>query len=53
MNKLFINPEKHDQCALQMVVIDGMSLMQTSQLLEVSVMKVQRLVKLGLNTIAK
>ena len=52
MNKLFSNLEKDDQRALQMVVIDGMSLRQTAQQLEVSAMTVQRRVKRGLNTLA-
>ena len=51
--KLFRNLENDDQCALQMVVIDGMSLRQTARLLGVSAMTVQRRVKRGLNTIAK
>ncbi len=34
-----------------MVAIDGMSLRQTAQILEVSAITVQRLVKRGLNTI--
>ena len=33
VNKLFRNLENDDQCALQMVVIDGMSLRQTARLL--------------------
>ena len=53
VNKLFRNLENDDQCALQMVVIDGMSLRQTARLLGVSAMTVQRRVKRGLNTIAK
>jgi RNA polymerase sigma-B factor len=53
VNKLFRSLEKDDQCALQMVVIDGMSLRQTAQLVGVSAMTVQRRVKRGLNTIAK
>ena len=53
VSKLFRNLENDDQCALQMVVIDGMSLRQTAQLLGVSAMTVQRRVKRGLNTIAK
>ena len=53
MNKLFRTLERDDQCALQMVVIDGMSLRQTAQRLGVSAMTVQRRVKRGLNTIAK
>ena len=53
VNKLFRNLEKDDQCALQMVVIEGMSLRQTAQLNGVSAMTVQRRVKRGLNTLAK
>ena len=53
VNKLFRNLENDDQCALQMVVIDGMSLRQTARLLGVSAMTVQRRVKRGLNTIAQ
>ena len=53
VNKLFRTLEKDDQRALQMVVIDGMSLRQTARLLGVSAMTVQRRVKRGLNTIAK
>ena len=53
VNKLFSNLANDDQCALQMVVIDGMSLRQTARLLGVSAMTVQRRVKRGLNTIAK
>ena len=53
VNKLFRTLEKDDQCALQMVVIDGMSLRQTARLLGISAMTVQRRVKRGLNTIAK
>ena len=53
VNKLFRNLENDDQCALQMVVIDGMSLRQTARLLGSSGMTVQRRVKPGLNTIAK
>lgn len=52
VNKLFLNLEKDDQRALQMVVLDGMSLRQTAQELEVSAMTVQRRVKRGLNTLA-
>ena len=51
VNKLFCNLEKDDQRALQMVVLDGMSLRQTAQQLEVSAMTVQRRVKRGLNTL--
>ena len=53
MNKLFRNLDKDDQCALQMVDIDGMNLRQKAQLLVVSVMTVQTPAKRGLNTIAK
>ena len=50
VNKLFRNLEKDDQRALQMVVLDGMSLRQTAQQLDVSAMTVQRRVKRGLKT---
>ena len=53
VNKLFRNLENDDQCALQMVVIDGMSLRQTARLLGISAMTAQRRVKRGLNTIGK
>ena len=53
VNKLFCNLEKDDQCALQMVVIEGMSLRLPGQLIGASAMTVQRRVKRGLNTIAK
>ena len=53
VNKLFFELPKDDQYALQMVVIDGMSLRQKAQLLGVSAIKVQKRVKRGLNTIAK
>ena len=53
VNKLFRTLERDDQLALQMVVIDGMSLRQTARLLGVSAMTVQRRVKRGLNTIAQ
>ena len=36
VNKLFRNLENDDQCAMQMVVIDGMSLRQTARLLGIS-----------------
>ena len=42
VNKLFRNLENDDQCALQMVVIDGMSLRHTARLLGISAMTVQR-----------
>ena len=53
VNKLFRKLTKDGQCALQMVVNDGMSLRQKAQLLAVSAMTVQRRMKRGLNTIAK
>ena len=53
VNKLFRNLEKDDQRALQMVILDGMSLRQTARQLDVSAKGVQRRVKRGLNTIAK
>ena len=53
MNKLFSNLEKDDQRALQMVVIDGMSLRQAAQQLDVSALTVERRVKRGLNTVPK
>ena len=53
VKKLFRKLEKDDQCALQMVVIDGMSLRQTAQQLGVSAMTIQRHVKRGLNSLAK
>ena len=53
VNKLFSNLEKDDQRALQTVVIDGMSLWQAAQQLDVSAMTVQRRVKRGLNSLAK
>ena len=53
VNNLFRSLENNDQCALQMVVIDGMSLRQTARLLGVSAMTVQRRMKRGLNTIAQ
>ena len=44
--------EPIDQRALQMVVIDGMSLRKTARQLGISAMTVQRRVKRGLNSIA-
>ena len=38
MNKHFLNLENDDQCALQMVVVDGMSLRQTARMLGISAM---------------
>ena len=52
VNKLFRNLEKDEQRALQMVAIDGMSLRQTAQQLDVSAMTIQRRVKRGLNKLA-
>ena len=52
VKQLFSNVEKDDKRDLQMVVIDGMSLRQTAQQLDVSAMTVQRRVKRGLNTLA-
>ena len=49
----FRNLEQVEQCALEMVVIDGMSLRQTGQLLGLSAMTVQRRVKRGLNRLSK
>ena len=51
VNKLFRNLEKDDRYALQIAVIDRISLRQTAQLLGVSAMTVQRCVKRALNTI--
>ena len=42
VHKLFRNLEREDQCAMQMVVIEGMSLRQTAQLIGVSAMTVKR-----------
>ena len=53
VNKLLSNHEKDDQRALQMVVIDGLSLRQAAQQLDFLAMTVQRRVKRGLNTIAQ
>lgn len=53
VNKLSGNLEKEDQRALQMVVIDGMSLRQTAQQLYVTAMKIKRRVKRRLNILAK
>ena len=53
VNKLFRKLGNEDKCALQMLVIDGMSLRQSARLLGISAMTVQRRVKRGLNTIAK
>ena len=53
VKRLFRKLEKDDQCALQKVVIDGMSLRQTAQQLGISAMTVQRRVKRGLNSLSK
>jgi RNA polymerase sigma-B factor len=53
VKRLFRKLEKDDQCALQMVVIDGMSLRQTAQQLGISAMTVQRRVKRGLNSLSR
>ena len=45
--------EKDDQRALQMVVIEGMSLRQVAQHVGVSAKTVQRRVKRGLNSLAE
>ena len=52
VNKPFRNLEKEDQRALQMVVIDGMSLRLIAQQLDVSAMTIKRRLKRGLNTLA-
>ena len=53
VKRLFRKLEKDDQCALQRVLIDGMSLRQTAQQLGNSAMTVQRRVKRGLNSLSK
>ena len=53
VKRLFSKLEKDDQWALQIVVIDGMSLRQTAQQLGFSAMTVQRRVKRGLNSLSK
>ena len=53
VKRLFRKLETDDQCALQMVVIDGMSLRQTAQQLGISAMTVQRRVKRGLNSLSR
>jgi RNA polymerase sigma-B factor len=53
VKKHFRKLEKDDQSALQMVVIDGMSLRQTAQQLGISAMTVQRRVKRGLNSLSR
>ena len=50
---MFRNIGTDDQRALQMVVIDGMSLRQTAQQLGVSAMTVQRRVKRGLSSLSR
>ena len=49
---VFHNIAPQDKRAVQMVVIDGMSLRKTAQQLGISAMTVQRRVKRGLNSIA-
>ena len=53
VKRLFRKLETDDQCALQMVVIDGMSLRQTAQQLGISAMTVQRRVKRGLDSLSR
>ena len=53
VKRLFRKLEKDDQCAFQMVAIDGMSLRQTAQQLGISAMTVQRRVKRGLNSLSR
>jgi RNA polymerase sigma-B factor len=53
VKRLFRKLETDDQCALQMVIIDGMSLRQTAQQLGISAMTVQRRVKRGLNSLSR
>ena len=53
VKRLFRKLEKDDQWALQIVVIDGMSLRQTAQQLGISAMTVQLRVKRGLNSLSK
>jgi RNA polymerase sigma-B factor len=53
VKRLFRKLETDDQCALQMVIIDGMSLRQTAQQLCISAMTVQRRVKRGLNSLSR
>ena len=53
VKRLFRKLETDDQCALQMVVIDGMSLRQTAQQVGISAMTVQRGVKRGLKSLFK
>jgi len=53
VRKMFRTIGHEDQRAVQMVVIDGLSLRKTAQHLGVSAMTVQRRVKRGLNGIAR
>ena len=53
VKRLFRKLEKDDQCALQRIVIDVMSLKQTAQQLGISAMTVQRRVKCSLNSLSK
>ena len=50
---MFRSLEKDDQRALQMVVIEEMSLRQAPQHIGASTMTVQRCVKCGLNSLAE
>ena len=52
VEKVFRRIDRTDQKAIQMVVIEGMSLRQTAQQLGVSAMTVQRRVKRGLKSIS-
>ena len=53
VKRLFRKLEKDDQCALQRVLIDGMSLTQTAQQLGISAMTIQRRIKRGLKSLSK
>ena len=53
VKRLFRKLEKDDQCALQRVLIDGMSLRQTAQQLGISAMTIQRRIKRGLKSLSK
>ena len=52
VEKVFRRIDLTDQKAIQMVVIEGMSLRQTAQQLGISAMTVQRRVKRGLKSIS-
>ena len=53
VRRMFWSLEKDDQRALQMVVIEGMSLRQAAQQVDVSAMTVEWRVKCGLNRLAE